>query len=384
MDTTDLATLEAAPGGGLSLDVRTLTQLNGPLTVRNALTVEGPLNADGDISLPNNATLNARGRLHIAGDEHLYLLNKTGVTVSAAWGGNGALTVEGPLNARGVVTLPNNGTLTATGRLHIAGDEHLFLLNKTGVTVSAAWGGNGALTVEGPLNARGVVTLPNNGTLTATGRLHIAGDEHLFLLNKTGVTIGRGWGGNGQLTVDGDMRVWGRNLAVNDSPGVAGWSGGGIVAWDIFARGGVYVGVDPEHPRAKIWSDGRKSFVIDHPLAPDSRLLTHVCLEGPEAGVYYRGEAALTDGLALVELPPYFEALTRTTSRTILLTPIAEVDEAVSPLAATPITEGRFLVHAADERNLAQRFCWEVKAERADIDHVEVETDKVVTSGRSL
>ena len=48
-------------------------------------------------------------------------------------------------------SVPASGTLSSPGRLHISGEEHLVLLNKTGVTVSKAWGGNGNLTVEGNL-----------------------------------------------------------------------------------------------------------------------------------------------------------------------------------------------------------------------------------------
>jgi hypothetical protein len=40
-------------------------------------------------------------------------------------------------------------------------------------------------------------------TVSCNGRLHIAGDETLYLLNLGGVTIGTEWGGNGNLVVEG-------------------------------------------------------------------------------------------------------------------------------------------------------------------------------------
>jgi len=56
------------------------------------------------------------GRMHIHGEETLYLLNKSGTIVSTAWGGSGSLTVEGYLNLNNVRTWlkgfdggPNNG-----------------------------------------------------------------------------------------------------------------------------------------------------------------------------------------------------------------------------------------------------------------------------------
>ena len=57
------------------------------------------------------------------------------------------------------------------------------------------------------------ITIPGNITLGGTtiqkagegeaGRLHITGGELLYLLNKNGVIIGKEWGGNGYLQVQG-------------------------------------------------------------------------------------------------------------------------------------------------------------------------------------
>jgi hypothetical protein len=55
------------------------------------------------------------------------------------------------LDVAGNVKLPSGGIAYSPGRLHINGEEILFLLNKGGTVVSRAWGGNGNLTVEGEL-----------------------------------------------------------------------------------------------------------------------------------------------------------------------------------------------------------------------------------------
>ena len=48
-----------------------------------------------------------------------------------------------------------------------------------------------------------------------------------------------------------------------------------------------------------------KTFIIDHPDDPD-RYLVHTCLEGPEVGVYYRGEGEITNTEStVITLPPY-------------------------------------------------------------------------------
>ena len=40
--------------------------------------------------------------------------------------------------------------------------------------------------------------------------------------------------------------------------------------------------------------DLKKTFIINHPL-DDSKYLVHACLEGPEAGIYYRGDGEITN-----------------------------------------------------------------------------------------
>ena len=44
-------------------------------------------------------------------------------------------------------------------------------------------------------------------TIRSPGRMHITGQELLYLLNKNGVVIGKEWGGNGNLTVQGELNV---------------------------------------------------------------------------------------------------------------------------------------------------------------------------------
>ena len=54
---------------------------------------------------------------------------------------------------------------------------------------------------DGNLSVNGNITC--GGLLTTPGRMHINGGETLFLLNKNGVVVGKHWGGNGNLVVDG-------------------------------------------------------------------------------------------------------------------------------------------------------------------------------------
>ena len=70
-------------------------------------------------------------------------------------------------------------------------------------------------------------------------------------------------------------------------------------------------------------SKGSGSFVIDHPLDPENKLLRHNFVESPENLLIYRGKAELDEkGEAMVELSDYFKALTKEDEASIHLTPV--------------------------------------------------------------
>jgi hypothetical protein len=114
------------------------------------------------------------------------------------------------------------------------------------------------------------------------------------------------------------------------------------------------------------------NFYIDHPSKPGMKLV-HGTLEGPELGVYYRGEARLINGQAEIALPDYFEALTRKEGRTVQVTPKLEGEGPISALAASAVENGSFSVRGLDSINPSQPFYWEVKAVRADVEPLAVE-----------
>jgi len=61
-----------------------------------------------------------------------------------------------------------------------------------------------------------------------------------------------------------------------------------------------------------------KGFDIQHPNKPNHRL-RHICLEGPEAGVYYRGRLTNTN---VINIPEYWYGLIDPESITVSLTQI--------------------------------------------------------------
>ena len=76
-------------------------QVAGALSVDTTLGVGGSINLGGDITFLAPKTIAGKARLHIGGEELLYLLNKAGVIIGKEWGGNGNLSVQGNLNVGG-------------------------------------------------------------------------------------------------------------------------------------------------------------------------------------------------------------------------------------------------------------------------------------------
>lgn len=117
--------------------------------------------------------------------------------------------------------------------------------------------------------------------------------------------------------------------------------------------------------------------IVDPRYQDEAQRLIHSSLEGPEIGVYYRGEVALEKGRASIVLPDYFEALTRKENRTVLLTPKSATDgETLCNVAASAVVDGKFTVRTfgvADPAACNHAVYWEVKAERSDVDQLQVE-----------
>jgi hypothetical protein len=103
-----------------------------------------------------------------------------------------------------------------------------------------------------------------------------------------------------------------------------------------------------------------KSFVIDHPNDKE-KYLVHGCLEGPEAGVYYRGEGKITNNeFVVIELPDYVNNLT--TFLTVQLTPIYDGNPNKKPLHVSRVLENKFTVYGENGE-----FFWTVFGKRFDI-----------------
>ena len=115
-----------------------------------------------------------------------------------------------------------------------------------------------------------------------------------------------------------------------------------------------------------------KSFVIDHPL-DYTKYLVHACLEGPEMGVYYRGQGEITDNTSSeIVLPTYVSTIA--TNFTIQVSHIYDGSHPKT-YSVGEVINNRFAVYGENGR-----FSWEVRGSRGDI-VVESDKNEIVVYG---
>jgi hypothetical protein len=103
-----------------------------------------------------------------------------------------------------------------------------------------------------------------------------------------------------------------------------------------------------------------KTFVIPHPTN-DNKYLVHACLEGPEAGVYYRGKGEITNNeYVQIDLPEYVKYIG--SNYTINITRIYSGKKSNIQYETTEIENNSFKVYGDNGS-----FYWIVYAERQKI-----------------
>ncbi|MFU8844739.1 MAG: hypothetical protein ACNA7V_13130 [Bacteroidales bacterium] len=106
--------------------------------------------------------------------------------------------------------------------------------------------------------------------------------------------------------------------------GVAGISTGGVGIYgaSTYNHAGYFAG---NVVVAGVLSKGAGSFVIDHPLDPENKILRHNFVESPENLLIYRGTVALdARGFATIILPDYFKALAKEDEASIHVTAVGK------------------------------------------------------------
>jgi len=229
---------------------------------------------------------------------------------------------------------PNGATIYGRARLHVHGEELLYVLNKAGVVIGKEWGGNGDLRVQGNLSVQGIAGV---GTW-APEKARLAVSETRRLPAVLGSSPQRGvhgiGGGEATVSLNTDVAgVYGTSTSgvgvfgVSSSlyPGVEGGGTGqsniGVRAIAYSSSGyglqaentsGGYAGLFLGHVqiRGNIQATGTKAFLIDHPLDPANMYLQHFALESPDMLCVYNGNVTTDEqGTATVVLPAYLHTL---------------------------------------------------------------------------
>ncbi len=111
-----------------------------------------------------------------------------------------------------------------------------------------------------------------------------------------------------------------------------------------------------------------KTFVIDHPIHQD-KYLVHACLEGPEAGVYYRGKGEITNDESVeITLPEYVKNFYNFTVQ------VTAINSRIV-YGASEVEDGKFKVFGYNGK-----FFWNVQATRQEI-NVEPSKSDVIVKG---
>jgi hypothetical protein len=104
-----------------------------------------------------------------------------------------------------------------------------------------------------------------------------------------------------------------------------------------------------------------KTFVINHPI-DENKYLVHACLEGPEAGIYYRGKGIITNNESVkITLPEYVKYIGK--NYTINITKIYSGIKSNETYETSEIEDNSFTVFGSNGS-----FYWIVYGERQKID----------------
>jgi hypothetical protein len=256
------------------------------------------------------------------------------ITIAAAGGGGGDITSVWPDGSGtltggadvGDVTLGVANPLEITGSSYgvIAGYNTAGNFGRLGDSVHGAYGegGSGNYGYCGGASVNGAY-----GYHAGSGNYGGLGTSGEGAYGASGGRYGSLAGGYGAYGESGDGEygylggVWG---AYGEDPS-GNWGGIGGYAyavrgyeandWAGYFSGDVNV--------TGSLSKGSGSFLIDHPLDPENKLLRHNFVESPENLLIYRGRVQLDGaGEAAVEMPAYFEALTKEDEASVHLTPV--------------------------------------------------------------
>ena len=145
------------------------------------------------ITYHNNGYMNVKGGITVQGGTSTHNPQKYETHFSHA--GNGKNYIRGDTEITGNTN--NIGNITV--------GSNLIVGSNISVRSNISLGGN--ISVGSNLYVKKNLYMASNSILYNQGRQHIYGGEKLFVLNKGGVHVSKAWGGNGNLIVDGQLCI---------------------------------------------------------------------------------------------------------------------------------------------------------------------------------
>ena len=241
-----------------------------------------------------------------------------------------------------------------------------------GIATATSGAPSGVHGITSSTNGRGVVgsaqatTGPSIGVYgvnsTSSG-YGVVGDATASAGSSIGV-IGSANGSNGTGVI-GDASGTGASVGVegvspglsNGAAGVLGRLTGSVIGSGAVAVWGVVQGTLPNayagyfsgrtHVNGTL-SKSAGSFKIDHPLDPENKYLSHSFVESPDMMNVYNGNVVTDgDGLAVVTLPEWFEALNREFRYQLTVVDDADARGFVQVKVARKIADNRFTIRAS-------------------------------------
>ena len=301
---------------------------------------------------------NPSAKLHVRG-EQVYLYNdlntnNTFFYVRNSGAGNAGIKMK---------NLDGEWTIIANDRLRFidddAGVERLSILSNGKVGIGTA-SPTTLLSVGGP------------GSTSAASGLTFGGDAEANLYRSAEDTI----------KTDGSLIVAGNVTATNLISGngtanyVTKWNGTKSVANSQIFDDGTYVGINTAvNTTYRLQVNGSfaattKSFDIVHPTISGKRL-TYASLEGPENGVYYRGQNNNNE----IILPHYWSGLVHDDSITVNLTAVGRrKDGKIRNYSVDQIGHNKVYIYTDSNDNI-YNYYYTIFAERKDVSKLVIERD---------
>jgi hypothetical protein len=239
--------------------------------------------------------------------------------------GIGTLTPTSPLTVQGMIEITLGGLKFPDGSVQTTAPVTTVVTNSTltgdgteasplGIRVPLNLTGGGTVlrvqSTSGPSRAIEVRGGPNSTGFGGTGIAGLGGAGGSTFRGGAGVV---GVGGQAGSASSGGRGVEGEG---GQASGAGNTSGDGITGFpgQIFdgatiGKAGRFLG-DVEVLGTVSKSGG--SFKIDHPLDPENKYLSHSFVESPDMMNIYNGNITTdSSGIAVIELPEWFEALNR-------------------------------------------------------------------------